>query len=178
MKLRVNTITLDDTESSHYIKGIPVGILAPGATIIKTLRLFNTGPAGDRIIDISVQSRRPNSEVNQLNVQEDITETLRTLTVPTVDPFEITQAIEYIQDSGTWPELADLKTCDSDDLLDKWKAGEALVKTTMEPVGPWTLMIERVTMERGVRAYPSILSEILIRILAERDCEDCRVFRR
>lgn len=143
-----------------------MGTLAPGVTIIKTLHLFNTGPPGDRIIDISVQSRRTSSEANQLDDQEDISETLRTLTVPTVDSFEITQAIDYVQDSGTWPELADLKAYDSDDLWDQWRAGEALVKTMVESVGPSTLMVERVTMEREVRAYPLIFSRILIQILA------------
>ena len=37
---------IEDTRSSSLIKGVQLGMLAPGATIVKDLHLFNTGEIG------------------------------------------------------------------------------------------------------------------------------------
>lgn len=123
----------------------------------KTLYLMNMGTAGDRIVDISIQSRRMGSETHIDNPElQDVTETLRTVVIPVVDPFKITQTTEYLQGLGEWPGLADLRTFDGD-FWDNGKVGEASVKTRIECAGPSSLVIESITMERHVRHFPGLL---------------------
>ncbi|KAG6857739.1 hypothetical protein H0H87_004155 [Tephrocybe sp. NHM501043] len=103
--LKVNTIILGDERSSNFIKGVPFGVLPPGATALKTLYLINSGAPGDRMIDISVQSRTTHiitdSEDSEL---DDMTETTEMLVVPAVDPFKIVQRISYRQGLDSWSE--------------------------------------------------------------------------
>ncbi|KAG6885003.1 hypothetical protein C0993_006654, partial [Termitomyces sp. T159_Od127] len=144
----VNTIILGEERSSSFIKGVPFGLLEPGANAVKTLYLVNTGAPGDRVIDISIQSRPPNSAVDPAEPElDDMTETTRLLTVPTVDPLKIVQSVSYRHGLEAWPGLADLDTFDGD----KWnpvRTSEALVNTKIECTGPSPLQVESVTYER------------------------------
>ncbi|KAG5731761.1 UPF0636 like protein [Termitomyces sp. T112] len=144
----VNTIILGEERSSNFIKGVPFGLLDPGANASKTLYLVNTGAPGDRVIDISIQSRPPESTADPVEPElDDMTETTRLLIVPTVDPFKVVQSVSYRRGLEAWPGLADLDTFDGD----KWnctRTSEALVSTRIECAGPWPLQVEDVIFER------------------------------
>ncbi|KAF8070400.1 Foie gras liver health family 1-domain-containing protein [Lyophyllum atratum] len=136
----VNTIILGDDRSYNFIKG--------------TLYLVNTGAPGDRVVDISIQSR-PINAVNDVTNPElqDMTETLRTLVIPTIDPLKVTQTISYTRGLAEWPGLADLKTFDGD-LWNNSRTNEALVTTRIECAGPSALQVGSVKLERHVDYYP------------------------
>ncbi|KAF9022277.1 hypothetical protein BDZ89DRAFT_208493 [Hymenopellis radicata] len=57
----VNSISIDGESSSSFIKGVPFGTLSPGENCVRVLHLTSTGGAGDRILDISLQSRSKKS---------------------------------------------------------------------------------------------------------------------
>ncbi|KAF5372683.1 hypothetical protein D9615_009870 [Tricholomella constricta] len=95
-----NTIILGDECSTNFIKGVPFGVLAPGVSAVKTLYLVNTGAPGDRVIDISVQSRSTEAEADPAEPEgQDLTETLSTLVIPTVDPIKVSQTISFTRRS-------------------------------------------------------------------------------
>ncbi|KAG6861711.1 hypothetical protein C0995_013280 [Termitomyces sp. Mi166 len=115
----VNMVVMGEQRSSNFIRGVPFGILEPGANVVKTLCLVNAGAPGDRVIDISVQSRPLDSIVNPAEPElDDMTETTRLLTVPTVYPFKVVQSVSYKRGLETWSGLADLDTFDGD----KWNS--------------------------------------------------------
>ncbi|RDB24899.1 Trafficking protein particle complex subunit 11 [Hypsizygus marmoreus] len=153
----VNTIVLGDETSSNFIKGVFFGSLAPGVSVVKTLHLTNTGAAGDRVVDISIQSRTLGSAADPENFElHDTTETLRTVVVSTVEPLKVTQTIVYRQGLGEWPGLADLRTFDGD-FWDHNQAGEAVVNTRIECVGPFALEVESIRLERQEHERAKIL---------------------
>ena len=126
-------------------------MLAPGVHVIKTLYLVNTGAAGNRMVDISVQSRSTNSEAIDDSLEfQDVTETLQTLVVPTVDPIEMSQIVTYMRSLGEWPGLADLRTFDTD-FWDDRCSGEALITSKIVCVGPSKIEIESIRLEKEVR---------------------------
>jgi hypothetical protein len=151
---------LDDEHSSGLIRGVPFGVIAPGITVIKTLYLVNTGAAGDRRIDISIQSQATTAmatnvlERSSLDSppsadQSDISETLQTLLVPTVEPIKVTYGTVYRRALGARMELADLTTFENE-FWDDGEGGEAVVSAKMQCVGPWCLMVESVKLVRKV----------------------------
>ncbi|KAG7449712.1 uncharacterized protein BT62DRAFT_1002032 [Guyanagaster necrorhizus] len=147
----VNSITLDDEQSSGLIKGISFGVLMPGVSSIKTLNLFNTGGAGDRMIDISIQSRvssrdDPKEDLSKSDM-EDVSEILQTLTVPTVKALKVTYDVAYRRHLDERLGLADLRRFE-EDFWDDGEAGEALVTLRLECAGPWALELQKVTLER------------------------------
>ena len=161
---------VDDTRSSSLIKGVQLGVLAPGVTIVKTLHLFNTGAGGDRMIDISIQSRtciagkhegdqasenQGDDEDDEDNDSEtplhDSMEHLHMIVIPTTNPFKLTHSAAYRHALDTWPGLASLETFDETFWDDK-RGGEALVSTTLSCVGLSSLNIESMRLERQVSA--------------------------
>lgn len=146
----VNTIIFDEEHSSGFIKGVAFGTLAPGVSVLKTLYLLNTGAVGERMIDISIQSRSTEEfDPAQDPETHDVTETLRTLIVPTVNPMKLTHSIAYMRRPGDCPGLADLRTYNAD-FWDDQSGSEALIDTTIECAGPSGLHIESITLERQV----------------------------
>ncbi|KAG6813748.1 hypothetical protein H0H92_007700 [Tricholoma furcatifolium] len=138
-----------DERSSNFIKGVSFGVLAPGATAVKTLYLVSAGAPGDRVVDMSIQSRAtPSIAVESAESETgDITETTRVLVVPTVDPFKVVQTISYRRSLDPWPGLANLGTFDGD----KWnpiRTCEALINTRIECVGPSPVQVEAITFEK------------------------------
>jgi trafficking protein particle complex subunit 11 len=125
-------------------------VLASGARVLKTLYLVNTGATGNRMVDISVQSRSTGSEETEDGLEtQDISDTLRTLIVPTVDPIEITHVVTYSRSLNEWPGVADLRTFDTD----FWEGrcgSEALIKSKIMCVGPSEIEIESIRMEAEV----------------------------
>lgn len=156
---------VDDARSSSLIKGIELGVLAPGVTIVKTLHLFNTGAGGDRMIDISIQSRTAiadKHDSDQAEDQEDEDEDndgktsshdsmehLHMIVVPTTNPFKLTHSVTYRHALDPWPGLANLETFD-EGFWDDRRGGEALVTATLSSVGPSSLNIESLRLERRV----------------------------
>jgi trafficking protein particle complex subunit 11 len=125
-------------------------VLAPGLRVLKTLYLVNTGAAGHRMVDISVQSRSTDSEEIDESLEfQDVTDTLQTLIVPTVDPIEISHTVTYTRSLSEWPGLADLRTFDTD-FCDDRRGGQALIKSKMVCVGPSEIEIESIRLEREV----------------------------
>ena len=149
----MNSITIENEHSSGLIKGVPLGIIGPGVNVQKTLYLSSTGAPGDRMIDISIQSRSTTTPIDPSTRDDpdatallDTSETLETLVVPTVIPMKVTFGVSYRRSLESRLALADLRSFESD----YWEGGEAVVNTKAECVGPWGLEIESVKLIRRV----------------------------
>jgi hypothetical protein len=138
---KVNVIRVDDEQSQSLIKGVTLGTIMPGETALKTLYLKNTGGVGDRVLDISIQSRSP--------VAQDTSEVLHTLSVPTVAPMKVEYGVKYLHARGPLPGLTDLHTYESD-YWDDGEGGEALISAGMACMGPWGVSVETVRLVRKV----------------------------
>jgi hypothetical protein len=138
---KVNVIRVDDEHSQSLIKGVTLGTIMPGETALKTLYLKNTGGVGDRVLDISIQSRSP--------VAQDTSEVLRTLSVPTVAPMKVDYGVKYVHARGPLPGLTDLHTYEGD-YWDDGEGGEAFVSARMACMGPWGISVETVRLVRKV----------------------------
>ncbi len=131
-------------------------MLQSGASITKTLVLGTSIAAGDRVIDISVQSRstasRPlasGSPQSPHPSHADTGETLKTLAVSTIEPITFASQVAYRRSSNLQAGLADLATYE-DDYWDDSDGGEAHVVTTVSCVGPTGIIIESVKLIRQV----------------------------
>ncbi|KAK2463095.1 hypothetical protein APHAL10511_004750 [Amanita phalloides] len=150
----VNYIIFENERSSSLIKGVPFGVLQPGANRVKILNLINTGLPGDRVLDISARSRpstdpgRKSEDLDETNaeLEYDSTETLCTLIVPAVEPFRITHDVLYRRSPQQWTGLSDLTTFNGDYWDDR--GGEAIVSVRVECTGPWPIVVENVMLER------------------------------
>ncbi|KAJ3575278.1 hypothetical protein NP233_g1192 [Leucocoprinus birnbaumii] len=145
-----NKIAIDHEESSSLIKGIACGAIKPGVAVVKTMHLLSQGGVGDRILDISVQTKalEASSPADRAPSQEenDITEKLQTITVPTVDPFQLTQGVAYQYNTQEWTILTDLASYE-DGYEDYRRGTEATVTTDIRIIGPWSLHLEHVEFE-------------------------------
>ncbi|KXN87455.1 Trafficking protein particle complex subunit 11, partial [Leucoagaricus sp. SymC.cos] len=146
-----NIIILDHEQSSSLIKGVSCGVLKPGVAVVKTLHLLSSGAAGDRVLDISVQTKSLDnvSSVDQKEHEEresDITERLRTIVVPTVDAFQFTHDVIYQHNTKEWSALTDLESYE-ESYLDTGRSAETQITTDMRIVGPWPVYIEHVEYE-------------------------------
>ena len=163
----MNWILVEDTRSSSLIKGIELGVLAPGVTIVKTLHLFNTGASGDRMIDISIQSRAADKQESDHagdreddeddedfdgeSSSDDSMEHLHMIVIPTMSPFKLGHSVVYRHALDPWAGLADLETFDQT-FWDDRRGGQAVVTATLSCVGPSSLNIENLRLERQVSA--------------------------
>ncbi|KAI0300474.1 Gryzun, putative trafficking through golgi-domain-containing protein [Multifurca ochricompacta] len=144
----VNDIRIDDEHSQSLIKGVAIGVIVPGTTALKSLYLTNTGGDGDRVLDISIQSRSP--------IVQDTSEVLLTLSVPTVAPMKVDYDVKYLHTRGPLPGLTDLHTYDRD-YWDDREGGEAIIRAQMECVGPWGLSVETVRLVRKNGPHARVL---------------------
>ncbi|KAK7057624.1 Gryzun, putative trafficking through golgi-domain-containing protein [Favolaschia claudopus] len=142
-----NVILLDDERSSSLIKGINLGNLKPGVSVVKTLHLISSGGAGDRLLDISLQSTVAGAEQPESPELLDMTETLQTLAVPTMAPIKVDYDVVYKRAPSTRVGVADLRTYDHD-FWDDGDGGEAVVTAQMECTGPWGLEVVSVKLLR------------------------------
>ena len=165
----MNWIVIEDTRSSSLIKGIQLGVLAPGVTIVKTLHLFNTGASGDRMIDISIQSRVVMAGKNESDLEgdreddeddedfdgetssDDSMEHLHMIVIPTTNPLKLSHSVVYRHALDPWAGLANLETFDQA-FWDDRRGGQAHVTATLSCVGPSSLNIESLRLERLVSA--------------------------
>jgi len=146
-------MVVDGEKSSSLIKGIQLGVVAPGVSTIKTVHLFNTGAGGDRMVDVSIQTKTVSSESQDNEAWEDggedgdAMEHLNLLVVPTVNPIEVTHGILYRRTLDPWAGLANLATFE-DSYSDNRRGSEATVTLTMSCVGRWGLLIENIEFEK------------------------------
>ncbi|KAJ7686580.1 Gryzun, putative trafficking through golgi-domain-containing protein [Mycena rosella] len=142
-----NSIVLDDESSSSLLKGVSFGVLRPGVSVVKTLHLISNGPAGDRMVDVSIQSTVPGDPQPENPELQDMTETLQTLVVPTLDAIKVDFGVVYKRALGARAGVADLRTYDHD-FWDDSDGGEAIVTAQMECAGPWGLEVASVKLHR------------------------------
>ncbi|KAL0578934.1 hypothetical protein V5O48_003082 [Marasmius crinis-equi] len=158
----INTIAIDEEQSSGLIKGVTLGSLAPGTSATKTLHLVSTGAAGDRTLDVSVQSRAASAVHEGADGESqpellDITETLQTVVVPTIDPFKMTCDVIYRRAVGPRIGLADLRSFDSD-FWDDGDGGVAEVRSTFRCDGPSNLEVESLVLKKQDGTQAKILT--------------------
>jgi hypothetical protein len=173
----VNWIVFDGEKSSSLIRGIHLGVLAPGVSTVKTLHMFNTGAGGDRVVDVSIQTKAvipkgdddvggvdddaDSEEGDDEDVISDTMEHLSLLVVPTINPVDVSYSISYGRDTSSWAGLTDLATFE-DTFWDCRRGGHAIVTVTMTCVGPWNLLIENIDLERKVSVTFGICLSFLI----------------
>jgi trafficking protein particle complex subunit 11 len=178
-------MVFNDERSTGLIKGVSFGVVPPGVNVLKTLYLFNTGATGDRILDISIQSRiisEPPSygpvtgSHDSQSYPSDTSEALHTLTVPTVHPITVSYGVEYRRILSERPGLADLASFNGE-YWDDGEGGEALVRARMETTGPYRLHIESVKLIRHVSSHARGLptSRTVANNIAFQDGEHARV---
>lgn len=145
-----NTISIDDEQSSSLIKGVYCGVIKPGVVVAKTLHLLSHDTAGDRVLDISVQTRIPGSSSSDQDDSEgDVTENLQTVSIPTVDAFHLTQDVTYQHNEREWTVLTDLRSYEED--YEEYERGiEATIVTDISIVGPWSIYIECIKFDNEV----------------------------
>jgi hypothetical protein len=126
--------------------------------VLKTLYLINAGAPGDRILDISIQSRTIPRSLSSVSASvsrdsqsypSDTNEALQTLTVPTLAPITILYDVGYRRALTKRPGPADLALYDSE-FWDDREGGEALISAKMEVMGPYSLDILGVKLIRHV----------------------------
>ncbi|KAF8841726.1 hypothetical protein BDN67DRAFT_927820 [Paxillus ammoniavirescens] len=151
----VQHIVFDDHKASGLIKGIQFGTIAPGLSAVKTLFLTSSGAPGDRTIDISIQSnsgskersRSDTAELHTPSASHDTGEILRTLLIPSVSAFLVTQTVDYLRPLRSPPALADLSVFENE-FWDDSVGGEAVVATKMECSAPSGLEVESLQLRR------------------------------
>ncbi|PPQ93844.1 hypothetical protein CVT25_013553 [Psilocybe cyanescens] len=175
----VNWMVVDNERSASLVKGINLGVLSPGTSAVKTLHLFNSGAGGDRVVDVSVQTRtkipqrkededkeddgendgpeREEDDESHPNSGNDMMEHLKLLVVPTVKAIQVTNDVVYRRALDPWSGLADLKTFD-ESFWDTRQGGEALVNIVMTCVGPWGLNVESIELGRLDNSHAKIIN--------------------
>ena len=137
-------------------------VVARNNNILKKLVLTNTGGAGERVIDISVQSQShtpaasssaptspttPTTPGNSPLV--DRTDTLRTIAVEAIHPIKVTHKASYRRPTRPQPGLADLETFGGG-RRDEASAVEAVVASTLAVAAPRGIVIESIVLHRKV----------------------------
>lgn len=137
---------------------------------------LNSGvAAGDRIIDLSIQSHNtayslasdsPQTPSSPASNNTDIGETLRTLVVPTVDPITADYSVKYRRSTSEQPGLAQLDTYDAE-FWDESAGGVAIVNTTWTCTGPHGIKVENAKLARGVSSlgFAKLLSTETLNLL-------------
>ncbi|KAG9221235.1 hypothetical protein CCMSSC00406_0008930 [Pleurotus cornucopiae] len=155
----VSSISVDGEQSSGLIRNVQFGTLSPGVSAVKVLHIVSTGAPGDRLVDVSIQSKPPANHLQDESDAEgdsrlvDLSEMLQTIAIPTVAPFKYSYGISYQHSIAGPAGLADLRTFESD-YWDSSSGGEAVVCLNVEFIGPWPLTIESLDLVRknNVRA--------------------------
>ncbi|KAH7102159.1 Foie gras liver health family 1-domain-containing protein [Auriculariales sp. MPI-PUGE-AT-0066] len=167
-------ISLDDQRSTTLLKAVALGQLEPGAAVQRTISLFCTRAPGDRVLDISVQSRAPSSQPQSQEAMSasrteatdsadataedpnvsasaspqppelDLNEDLHTLVVPTVAPLEYDWDVTYVRPKDGMQELAALVMYDAEAFESEVTA--MVVLTTVAP-GPWDVEVQSLVLD-------------------------------
>ncbi|KAJ7030012.1 Gryzun, putative trafficking through golgi-domain-containing protein [Mycena alexandri] len=151
-----NAIVLDDERSSSLIKGVDFGVLQPGVSVVKTLHLISSGAAGERMVDVSIQSTAVGGHQPENPELQDMTETLQTLVVPTSEAIKVNFGVVYKRALAARAGVADLRTYDHD-FWDDSDGGEAIVTAQMECAGPWGLEVASVKLHRKDNEHAKVV---------------------
>ncbi|KAG8957730.1 hypothetical protein FRC03_009851 [Tulasnella sp. 419] len=145
----VNRILFEDQESTSLIKGLSFGTVAPGQIVTKTMFLVSSGTPGNRILDISIQSKAicksPSFPTSTLSPHDspasDTSETLETLMVPVKQPITSHTETAYHRLAGPLRSLLDLTLFDHGVFN---PSVQAITTTKIGNDGPWDLEIGKV----------------------------------
>ncbi|KAI0943837.1 hypothetical protein AcV7_001818 [Taiwanofungus camphoratus] len=188
----VNYISFGDERSSSLIKGVALGVLAPGVSVLKALYLTNTAAVGDRTIDISVQTRAISSvgstspvspESPSAPIVADRYETLRTILIPVVEPIKVEYQTVYRRSLAGQPGLADLRTYTAE-FWDDGDGGEAEIMSLMTCLAPSGVVVEGIKLNRqdcrNAKVLDSAIDEheesFLTELLpGDEICDYCRI---
>jgi len=144
----VNTIAIDDEQSSGLIKGIEFGTIHPGEVSTKVLYLSMSGATGPRIIDISIQSQVATGGITQGD-----SEILKTVTVQGLLAFSWETDVTYLHpvDNPTpWLDLSQL------DAERHRVEAEAVVSVKLKLESPWDLVVQSIRLVEKVCVVYSI----------------------
>jgi len=170
-------IALGDQRSSTLLKGVQLGTLEPGDNVQRKIELFCTRAPGDRVLDVSVQSRSPSApaasstslsasldttdapssnatpepEASAEADTDDVNEDLHTLVVPTVAPLEYDWDVQYHRPptgQGGALEPGRMELYDPEAF--ESDATAVVVLACVAP-GPWDVEVEAVRLDRTVR---------------------------
>ncbi|KAJ7099520.1 Gryzun, putative trafficking through golgi-domain-containing protein [Mycena belliarum] len=177
-----NEIILDDERSPSLIKGVSFGVLKPGVSVVKTLYIVSRGPAGDRMVDVSIQSTTTGNQHPENSGLIDMTETLQTLVVPTSDAIKANFGVVYKRALGVRAGVADLRTYDHD-FWDDTDGGEAIVTAHMECMGPWALEVASVKLLRENNDHARVMESSIDTdndipsdyVAGDEFCDVCRI---
>jgi len=137
----VNTITVDDEQSSGLIKGIEFGAIHPGEISTKVLYLSMSGAAGPRIIDISIQSRIDTGEITHGD-----NEVLKTVTVQGLLPFSWETDVTYchpVDSPAPWLDLSRI--------AERHRVeAEATVSVKLKLESPWDVVVQSIRLVEKV----------------------------
>ncbi|KAL4248314.1 hypothetical protein ABKN59_006671 [Abortiporus biennis] len=157
----VSYITFDSEQSAALIKGISCGTLSPGGKVSKTLNLGTSGAPGDRMLDISVQSRSTSISAKlSESTPADTGETLRTLVVSVIDPINVAYDVVYKRSSKPQRSIADLETYEGD-YWDDGDGGVAHVVSKFSCAAPSGVHVESVKLTREDNSQAKITSCLL-----------------
>lgn len=144
----MNTIAIDNEQSSGLIKGIEFGTIHPGETATKVLFLSMSGAAGPRIIDISIQSRVDTGGVTQSD-----NEVLKTVTVQGLLAFSWETDVTYCHPVDSPTPLLDLSQIDAGrHRID----AEAVVSVKLKLESPWDVVVHSIRVVEKVCVVYSI----------------------
>jgi hypothetical protein len=142
-----NEISVDDESSASFLEAMPIGMLKPGETARKVIRLLNRRSPGDRLLDLSVRSSahlvesQSEGDASSLMVPS-AAEHLRTVSIPVVHPFHCTFEPRYRhgptkhRDKGKARRPLDMEEPSVWD-----DAGRAFVHATLGCFGPWPIQV-------------------------------------
>ncbi|KLO13661.1 hypothetical protein SCHPADRAFT_852230 [Schizopora paradoxa] len=131
----VNRIEFAGEQSTGLIKGVSFGALSPGMSAMKALYLTSMGSGGERVLDVSVQSKvKGASEIevsSRIEHHARAQEHLQTFVVPVVWPFTFSHETTYSRRADNpGYNLGDLDTFERE-YWDDMYGGEANVQTTV-----------------------------------------------
>lgn len=150
----VNFISIGEERSTSFVKGISFEVIEPGSSADRTI-ILTSGGTGKRILDLSIQSRVSGLATGGTAAEE--IETLRTVSVNTLEPFQHDSYVTYSQSHQSLPDFLNVATFDS---WDGYNA-EAMVVTTLECVADCELEIASVTFIDTGSAQSKLLSSSL-----------------
>jgi hypothetical protein len=143
----VNTIAVDDEQSSGLIKGIEFGTIHPGEKSTKVLYLSMSGAAGPRIIDISIQSR-----IGTAGITQSDNEVLKTVTVQGLLAFSWETDVTYchpVDSPAPWLDLSQV--------AERHRVvAEAVVSVKLKLESPWDVVVQSIRLVENVCVVYSI----------------------
>lgn len=107
------------------------------------------------MVDVSIQTKSTvniqtdDADDDQEKTTHDEMEYLKMLVIRTVAPLQVSQSIAYRRALGSWSGLADLATF-VESFWDSQRGGEAVFTASITCVGPWSVIIDSVDLERQV----------------------------